>query len=124
MSMGAEVTLVVSRQQVLLQKDAEIAAALEEDFLRRGVRLLKGARATSIERVGDDVVVSCDDGRVATGSHALLAIGSIPTTGQLGLERPVARLTAFMCPSMISFEATWPTSMRPVISLAVSRFHR
>ncbi|MDG1410140.1 MAG: NAD-binding protein [Acidimicrobiales bacterium] len=49
MSMGAEVTLVVSRQQVLLQKDAEIAAALEEDFLRRGVRLLKGARATSTE---------------------------------------------------------------------------
>ena len=85
-SMGAEVTLVVSRQQVLPQKDAEVAAALEEDFLRRGVRLLKGARATSIERVGDDVVVSCDDGRVATGSHALLAIGSIPNSDQLGLE--------------------------------------
>jgi len=85
-SMGADVTLVVSRQQVLPQKDAEVAAALEEDFLRRGVRLLKGAKATAIERDGDDVVVSCDDGRVARGSHALLAIGSIPNSDLLNLQ--------------------------------------
>ena len=39
---------------------------LEADFLSRGVRLLKGARATSIERdhENDIVVVRCDDGRV------------------------------------------------------------
>ncbi len=85
-SMGAEVTLVVSRQQVLPQKDAEVAAALEEDFLRRGVRLFKGARATAVERVGDEVVVSCDDGREARGSHALLAIGSIPNSEMLQLD--------------------------------------
>jgi len=84
-SMGAEVTLVVSRQQVLPQKDPEVAAALEEDFLRRGVRLFKGARATGIERDGDEVVVSCDDGRIARGSHALLAIGSIPNSDGLNL---------------------------------------
>jgi dihydrolipoamide dehydrogenase len=35
---------------------------------------------------GDDVAVSCDDGRVATGSHALLAIGSVPNSEGLGLE--------------------------------------
>jgi len=85
-SMGSEVTLVVSRQQVLPQKDPEVAAALETDFLARGVKLLKGARATSVERVGDEVVVSCDDGRVARGSHALVAIGSIPNTEMLGLD--------------------------------------
>jgi len=85
-SMGSEVTLVVSRQQVLPQKDPEVAAALETDFLARGVKLLKGARATSVERVGDEVIVSCDDGRVARGSHALVAIGSIPNTEMLGLE--------------------------------------
>jgi dihydrolipoamide dehydrogenase len=85
-SMGSEVTLVVSRQQVLPQKDPEVAAALEEDFLRRGVRLFKGARATSIERDGDDITVRCDDGRVATGSHTLLAIGSVPNSEMLNLE--------------------------------------
>ncbi len=85
-SMGSEVTLVVSRQQVLPQKDPEVAAALEKDFLRRGIRLFKGARATSIERDGDEVVVTCDDGRLARGSHALLAIGSVPNSEKLGLE--------------------------------------
>ena len=85
-SFGAEVTLVVSRQQVLPSKDPEVAAVLEDDFLRRGVKLLKGARATSIEREGDNVVVRCDDGRVVRSSHAVLAIGSVPNTVGLGLD--------------------------------------
>ena len=112
-SFGAKVTLVVSRQQVLPNKDPEVAAVLEDDFLQRGVRLLKGARATVIERVsgarvsgsgvagsgvagseersadgeGDDVVVvRCDDGRVVRSSHAVLAIGSVPNTDGLSLE--------------------------------------
>ncbi len=85
-SLGAKVTLVVSRQQVLPQKDPEAAAVLEADFLRRGVELLKGARAVGIERIGDEVTVSCSDGRVARGSHALLAIGSVPNSTDIGLE--------------------------------------
>ena len=85
-SFGSAVSLVVSRQQVLPTKDPEVAAVLEDDFLRRGVRLLKGARAVSIERVGDEVVVSCDDGRVVHSSHAVLAIGSVPNTDGLGLQ--------------------------------------
>ncbi|HZQ88352.1 MAG TPA: FAD-dependent oxidoreductase [Acidimicrobiales bacterium] len=85
-SFGSAVTLVVSRQQVLPQKDPEVAAVLEDNFLQRGVKLLKGARATGITRDGDEVVVACDDGRSARGSHVLLAIGSIPNTDELGLE--------------------------------------
>ncbi len=85
-SLGSQVTLIVSRQQVLPQKDPEVAAALEDDFLSRGVRLLKGARAEAIE-VGDDgLVVRCDDGRSVEGSHALLAIGSIPNSEGIGLD--------------------------------------
>lgn len=85
-SIGSEVTLVVSRQQVLPGKDPEVAAALEEDFLRRGISLFKGARATDVTREGDDVVVHCNDGRIARGSHVLIAIGSIPNSETLGLE--------------------------------------
>jgi len=86
-SFGAQVTLVVSRQQVLPKKDPEVAAALEEEFLRRGVRLLIGARAVGIDRTDDGgVAVRCDDGRVARGSHALLAIGSVPNSEGLGLQ--------------------------------------
>ncbi|HEX7277058.1 MAG TPA: FAD-dependent oxidoreductase [Acidimicrobiales bacterium] len=85
-SLGSQVTLVVSRQHVLPNKDPEVAQALEADFLRRGVRLLKGARADAIDRDDDGVAVRCDDGRVARGSHALLAVGSIPNSEDLGLD--------------------------------------
>src|SRR5438309_8318495 len=60
---GSKVTLIVSRQQVLPSKDPEVAAALEENFLARGVVLLKGARAIGIDRTDDGVDVRCDDGR-------------------------------------------------------------
>ncbi len=85
-TLGSKVTLLVSRQQVLPNKDPEVAAALEEDFLRRGVTLLKGARAVGIDRRDDGVAVRCEDGRVVPGSHALLAVGSVPNTDDLGLE--------------------------------------
>jgi dihydrolipoamide dehydrogenase len=63
-----------------------VAAVLEDDFVRRGVQLLKGARASGIDVSDDGVVVRCDDGRSVTASHALLAIGSIPNTESLGLD--------------------------------------
>jgi NAD(P)H dehydrogenase (quinone) len=85
-SLGSKVTLLVSRQQVLPIKDAEVAAVLEEAFLARGVTLLKGARANGIERKGDVVRVHCEDGRIVEGSHAVLAVGSIPNSDGLALD--------------------------------------
>lgn len=87
-SFGATVTLVVSRQQVLPGKDPEVAAVLEQEFMRRGVKLVMGARAEAIKRSesGDTVVVRCDDGRVIESSHAVLAIGSVPNTAGIGLD--------------------------------------
>jgi len=85
-SLGARVSLIVSRQQVLPHRDPEVASVLEEDFLERGVVLHKGARASRIVRQGDEVLVECADGRAVRGSHALVAVGSVPNTSQLGLE--------------------------------------
>lgn len=85
-SFGSEVTLIVSRQQVLPRKDPEVAAVLEADFQRRGVHLLKGARAMAVKATAAGATVSCDDGRIVEGSHALLAIGSVPNTEGLGLD--------------------------------------
>ncbi|MFM8972141.1 MAG: FAD-dependent oxidoreductase [Actinomycetota bacterium] len=85
-ALGSRVTLVVSRQQVLPTKDAEVAAALEEEFARRGVELLKGARAAAITRTGDRVTVECEDGRTVVGSHALLCVGSVPNSDGLGCD--------------------------------------
>ena len=86
-SLGSKVSLIVSRQHVLPHKDAEVAAALEEELLRRGVALYKGARAARIERDGGGVTVHCDDGRCVAASHVLLAVGSVPNSDRLGLER-------------------------------------
>ncbi|MEL7155581.1 MAG: FAD-dependent oxidoreductase [Actinomycetota bacterium] len=85
-SFGSQVSLIVSRRQVLPGKDPEVAAVLEQSFIDRGVSLVFGAKATKID-VGDDgVSVHCNDGRVVDGSHVLLAIGSIPNSEDLGLE--------------------------------------
>jgi len=86
-ALGSKVSLIVSRQHVLPHKDAEVAAALEDELLRRGVQLFKGARAESLELTPNGVALHCDDGRVVRGSHVLLAIGSVPNSDHLGLER-------------------------------------
>jgi dihydrolipoamide dehydrogenase len=48
--------------------------------------LLKGAKASNGVATADGVTIECTDGRIVTGSHALLAIGSIPNTDNLGLS--------------------------------------
>jgi dihydrolipoamide dehydrogenase len=93
-SLGSKVTLIVSRQQVLPSKDPEVAAALEVNFLERGVSLLKGARAVAIDRTEDEVTVTCDDGRVVKASHAVLAIGSVPNSAELDVHTAGIELDA------------------------------
>ena len=85
-SFGCEVSLIVSRQQVLPAKDPEVAAALEADFVARGVHLFKGARAVGVDVADDGVAVRVDDGRRVAGTHVLLAIGSVPNSEHLGLD--------------------------------------
>ena len=70
-------------------KDPEVAAVLEDDFLQRGVQLLKGARAIGHRpRPGRPAASSCaaTTGGSCASSHAVLAIGSVPNTDGLGLD--------------------------------------
>ena len=85
-ALGTEVVLVSSRDRVLPGEDADAAEVLEDVFTRRGMTVLSRSRAASVERAGDGVVVRLTDGREVTGSHCLLAVGSIPNTAELGLE--------------------------------------
>ena len=48
----------------------------------------------AVERTADGVVVRLEDGREVTGSHALLAVGSVPQTRGIGLEEIGVELTA------------------------------
>ena len=85
-ALGCEVVLVSSRDRVLPTEDAEAAQVLEDVFTRRGMTVLSRSRAQSVKRDGDQVTVTLTDGRTVTGSHCLLAVGSIPNTVGLGLE--------------------------------------
>ncbi len=92
-SLGSEVTLVVSRQQILPHRDPEVAAVLQNDFLEKGVKLVIGAYASATHLTDNGVLVECDDGRRMEGSHMLLAVGSIPLTRGIGLEEAGVRLS-------------------------------
>ena len=85
-ALGCEVTLVSSRDRVLPGEDADAAEVLEQVFHRRGMTVLGKSRMAAVERRGDTVVVSLEDGRTVEGSHCLLALGSIPKTDSLGLD--------------------------------------
>jgi dihydrolipoamide dehydrogenase len=84
--MGSEVTLISSRDRVLPSEDADAAAVLQEVFVDRGVHMMAQARAESVERTDDGVIVTLTDGRTVTGSHALMTVGSVPNTADLGLH--------------------------------------
>lgn len=84
--LGSKVTLISSRDRVLPGSDTDAAEVLEEVFERRGVRVLSRARAESVERTDDGVVVTLGDGSKVTGSHCLVCVGSIPNTAGIGLE--------------------------------------
>ncbi|MFT4050859.1 MAG: NAD(P)H-quinone dehydrogenase [Microbacterium sp.] len=93
MNLGAKVTLVSSRDRVLPGEDRDAAAVLENVFRRGGMTVLSRARAETVERIGDGVVVTLADGRKVEGSHCLMAVGSIPNTAGLGLEQAGVQLT-------------------------------
>jgi NAD(P)H dehydrogenase (quinone) len=85
LALGAQVTLVSSRDRVLPGEDADAAAVLEEVLLRRGMQVLPRSRMESVRRTGDTVTVTLTDGRTVVGSHCILALGSVPRTEGLGL---------------------------------------
>lgn len=85
--LGSSVTLISSRDQVLPGEDEDAATVLENVFERRGVRVMPRSRADAAcyNEAGDGVIVTLGDGRKVSGSHVLIAVGSIPNTENLGL---------------------------------------
>lgn len=93
MNLGAKVTLISSRDQVLPGEDRDAAAVLEKVFRRGGMTVLSRSRAESVVRTADGVVATLSDGRTVEGSHCLLAVGSIPNTAGIGLAEAGVELT-------------------------------
>ena len=91
--LGSRVTLVSSREHVLPGQDADAAQVIEDVSARRGITVISRARAESVVRQGDGVVVTLADGRLVEGSHCLMAVGSLPNTEALGLAELGVELT-------------------------------
>ena len=84
-ALGSQVVLVSSRDRVLPGEDSDAAAVIEDAFTSRGMTVLEKSRAQAVRRTADGVVVTLGDGSTVEGSHALLALGSVPNTEGLGL---------------------------------------
>ncbi len=85
LAMGVEVTLVSSRDRVMPHEDVDASIAIEKVFRARGMDILNNSRAAGVRRTADGVEVELADGRVVSGSHALMAVGSVPNTQDLNL---------------------------------------
>lgn len=92
--MGVRVTVVSSRDRVLPHEDADAAAVLEEVFSQRGTTVVKHARAERVERIEQGVRIHLTDGRMIEASHALMTVGSVPNTEDIGLDRIGVELDA------------------------------
>ena len=84
LAVGSQVTLVSSRERVLPGEDVDAAVLLQHVFERRGMSVRRG-RAARVERLTDGVRVHLTDGTSVDGSHALMTVGSVPNTEDMGL---------------------------------------
>jgi dihydrolipoamide dehydrogenase len=91
-ALGAKVTLISSRDQVLPGEDADAAHVIENAFKRNGMRVLSKSRADSVVRTENGVIATLSDGRTVEGSHCLMAVGAIPNTAGIGLEEAGVQL--------------------------------
>ncbi len=86
-ALGSQVTLVSSRDQVLPGEDAEAGKVIQDVFADRGMKVISQSRAVKVTSTEVGVAVELSTGDVIKGSHCLMAVGSLPNTEELGLEK-------------------------------------
>ena len=86
-ALGSQVTLVSSRDQVLPGEDSEAAKVIQDVFADRGMKVVSQSRAVQVTLTEEGVAVELSTGEVIYGSHCLMAVGSLPNTEDLGLEK-------------------------------------
>lgn len=88
--MGADVTIVEMLPRILPVEDEEVSAFMDKALTKQGIKLIKGASIKDIKTSADGVraTIESEGGAVAapTFSHAIVAIGIVPNTENIGLE--------------------------------------
>ena len=90
-TMGADVTVVELLPQILPAEDAEIAAHARKRFEKQGMKILTGAKVSSLEKRGDSVIATIVDDKGqqtrAEFNRVISAVGVVGNVESLGLER-------------------------------------
>jgi dihydrolipoamide dehydrogenase len=90
-TLGAEVTIVEVLPQILPVEDAEIAAFARKSFEKQGIKILTGAKVTKLDKKGDSVAATIDDGKGGTQAitvdRVISAVGVVGNIENLGLEK-------------------------------------
>lgn len=101
--LGLAVTWVVEPKGVLPTFAPAAGELVAEILAKRGVTLVRDARAERIEDDGDDVAVVMADGRRVTAAMAFVAIGRTPDLQRLNLARVELALNAASHPVIDQF---------------------
>ncbi|BBX87429.1 FAD-containing oxidoreductase [Mycolicibacterium aubagnense] len=83
---GAEVTVVERGPRLASREDDDVCAAIKDILEREGITIHLDANDIRVSRDGDGVAVSTGSA-VVSGSHLLVAVGRVPNTDDLGLEK-------------------------------------
>jgi pyruvate/2-oxoglutarate dehydrogenase complex dihydrolipoamide dehydrogenase (E3) component len=92
---GSEVTVVEMGPRLIGREDEDISQAVLEILEAEGIQVRLNAKCISLAKRDSGVAVglTCEDGPPeAVGSHVLLAVGRIPNTSDLGLEKAGVRI--------------------------------
>jgi pyruvate/2-oxoglutarate dehydrogenase complex dihydrolipoamide dehydrogenase (E3) component len=86
---GSEVTVVEKGPRLIHREDEDVSENIKTILEGEGIKIRLGAECIGFEKRGDKVAVQvdCSSGdKTVIGSHALLAVGRVPNTNDLGLE--------------------------------------
>jgi dihydrolipoamide dehydrogenase len=95
-SFGSEVTLIEALPRIVPLEDEEISAELEKAFRKKGIKIFTGAKVDALKKNAKGATVTFKDKSGAAQSIAaervLIAVGRVPRTENLGLEKSKAKL--------------------------------
>jgi len=87
---GSHVTIVEMGPRLIGREDEDISEAVRDILEAEGIQIRLNAKCISLAKRNNGVVVrmGCDEGPPeVVGTHVLLAVGRIPNTNDLGLDR-------------------------------------
>jgi pyruvate/2-oxoglutarate dehydrogenase complex dihydrolipoamide dehydrogenase (E3) component len=87
---GSEVTVVEMGPRLIGREDEDVSDAVREILEAEGIHIRLNAKCISLEKHDGGVAVglTCEEGPPeVVGTHVLLAVGRIPNTDDLGLDR-------------------------------------